>query len=57
MRPLCRSLVRPILVFKGIEHFDTGFGFEYAAFREAGAEIAADGEVYFQAQATLPTTP
>ncbi|GEM_PF-3397826 len=54
MRPLCSRLVRPILVFKGIERFDTGFGFEYAAFREAGTEIAV--EVHFQTRATSSTT-
>lgn len=54
MRPLCNRLVRPALVFKGIERFDTGFGFEYAAFREAGAEIAV--EAHFQTQATPSTT-
>jgi hypothetical protein len=41
MRPLCCRLIRPLLVFKGVDRFDTGFGFEYAAFREAGAEIGA----------------
>jgi len=55
MRPLCNRLVRPALGFKGIERFDTGLGFEYAAFREAGAQIAADGEVHFQVQATPAT--
>jgi hypothetical protein len=35
--PLChRNLIRPILVFKGIERFGMAFGFEYAAFRQAG---------------------
>jgi hypothetical protein len=45
VRPLC-SLMRPIIAFKGIERLSTGFGFEYAAFREAGRLFAL--EVYFK---------
>jgi hypothetical protein len=48
--PLC-SLMRPIIVFAGVERVSTGFGFEYAAFREAGKLLAMGGkEVYFKPQ-------
>jgi hypothetical protein len=50
IRPLC-SLVRPIIVFAGVERLSTGFGFEYAAFREAGKLLALGAkEVYFKQQ-------
>ncbi len=45
VRPLC-SLIRPIIVFTGVERLSTGFGFEYAAFREAGKLFAL--EVYLK---------
>jgi len=45
LRPLC-SLMRPIIVFRGVERLKTGFGFEYAAFREAGKLFAVN--VYFR---------
>ncbi len=46
--PLC-SLMRPIIVFAGVERLSTGFGFEYAAFREAGKLLALGAkEVYFK---------
>lgn len=50
MRPLCGgSLVRPVIVFKGVESFETGFGFEYVAFREAAKLFAlGEQEVYFK---------
>ncbi len=48
IRPFCR-LVRPIIVFTGVERFRTGFGFEYAVFREAGKLLAfGENEVYFK---------
>jgi hypothetical protein len=46
--PLC-SFMRPIIVFAGVERLSTGFGFEYAAFREAGKLLALnEKEVYFK---------
>jgi hypothetical protein len=45
--PLCRFL-RPVIVFNGVERLRTGFGFEYAAFREAGKLSAFNDEVYFR---------
>ena len=46
--PLC-SFMRPIVVFTGVERLSTGFGFEYAAFREAAKLFALGGkEVYFR---------
>ncbi|HSW02174.1 MAG TPA: hypothetical protein VLI39_18565 [Sedimentisphaerales bacterium] len=36
--------------------FRPDIGKVLAAFREAGAEIAADGEVHFQTHATSPAT-
>ena len=47
VRPLT-SIMRPILVFRGIERFETEFGFEYAAFREAGKLVACEEEVHFK---------
>lgn len=45
--PVCRrNLIAPILIFKGIERFDAAFGFQYAAFRQAGEVFAK--EVRFQ---------
>jgi len=50
IRPF-RSLIRPIIVFVGVERLKTGFGFEYAAFREAGKLLALGAkEVYFKQQ-------
>jgi hypothetical protein len=44
--PLCRrNLIMPILVLKGIERFDAAFGFQYAAFRQAGEIIAKEVRV------------
>ncbi len=46
--PFC-SFMRPIIVFTGVERLSTGFGFEYAAFREAGKLLALnEKEVYFK---------
>ncbi|MBN1361066.1 MAG: hypothetical protein JW993_10755 [Sedimentisphaerales bacterium] len=46
-----RSIVRPILLFRGIERFETGFGFEYAVFRAAGSMLALGAtEVYFESE-------
>jgi hypothetical protein len=46
--PLC-SFMRLIVVFTGVERLSTGFGFEYAAFREAAKLFALGGkEVYFK---------
>jgi uncharacterized FAD-dependent dehydrogenase len=50
VRPLC-SFVRPIIVFTGVERLRTGFGFEYAAFREAAKLFAfGDKGVYLHQQ-------
>jgi len=48
--PLCRgNLMRPIIIFRNVESLETGFGFEYAAFREAAKLFALGGEeVYFK---------
>jgi hypothetical protein len=49
--PFCRTLIRPVLIFCGVERFATGFGFEYPAFREAAKAIAlGEKEIYFKAQ-------
>ena len=34
------NLIRPIVVLTGIERFETGWGFEYAVFKEAAKLIA-----------------
>jgi len=48
--PLC-GFVRPIIVLTGVERLSTGFGFEYAAFREAAKLFAfGDKGVYFHQQ-------
>jgi len=50
IQPLCRGTpIRPILVYQGIDRFETGFAFEYGVFREAGKLIAlGDKAVYFK---------